>query len=79
MDKVFPQYRKLINEKSYYKIHSPNKMTEFNMLGKNWLRHDLEARILPERLLIADLLDGYNGSYVIINREEFEAITGFLT
>ncbi|MFM9984238.1 MAG: hypothetical protein ACKVOK_03350 [Flavobacteriales bacterium] len=72
MDKEFPQYRKLINGKSYYAIHSGDHMTEFAQLGKMWQRYDIVAKILPERNLIADLLACHGGAYVAITQQEFE-------
>ena len=72
MDKEFPQYRKLINGKSYYAIHSGDHMTEYAQLGRSWQRYDIVARILPERNLIADLLSCHEGAYLPITQEEFE-------
>ena len=71
MDTEFPQYRKLINGKSYYVIHSRDRMTEYARLGNRWQRFDLEARILPERNLISDLISGQDGVYLTISEEEF--------
>lgn len=73
MNKEFPQYRKLSNEKSFYIIHANDRMTEFMRLGNQWQRHELTARILPERNLIADLLSGFGGTYCVIAEEEFFA------
>ena len=71
MDIQFPQYRKLVNGKSYYLVHSTGRMTEYARLGNSWHRYDLEARILPERNLIFDLLSGQEGTYLTISEEEF--------
>jgi hypothetical protein len=71
MDTEFPQYRKLINGKSYYIVHARDRMTEYARLGSRWQRFDLEAKILPERNLISDLLSGQDGVYLTISEEEF--------
>lgn len=48
-------------------------MIEWQQLGKTFLRHELHASILPERLLITDLLECTSGHYVVISREELLA------
>jgi hypothetical protein len=48
-------------------------MREIQRLGENWTEHTLEAKILPERNLIHDLLSGQNGYYLEITHDEFEA------
>jgi len=45
-------------------------MIEWQQLGKKFLRHELQASILPERLLITDLLECTSGHYEVISREE---------
>ncbi|MBY0427363.1 MAG: hypothetical protein K2Q22_17135 [Cytophagales bacterium] len=70
---TFPQYRKLAN-KSYYKIISPTEMIEIQRLGKRVLTNHLQANSFLDRNLIADLLDGDGGRYVVISEEEFEGV-----
>ena len=48
-------------------------MIEWQQLGKKFLRHELQASILPERLLIADLLECTSGHYEAISHEELLA------
>ncbi len=69
----FPQYRKLSNEKSYYRIESLEDVNELQKIGDRWTEHNLHAKILPERLHISDILDGSNGVYLTITQEEFDA------
>jgi len=56
MEESFPVYLRLLDGKSYYKVLSLDEMTEYQRIGKRWLRHDVKATILPERYLILDLL-----------------------
>jgi len=51
-------------------------MIEWQQLGLRMIRHELNASILPERLLIADLLDCRDGHYEIITHHEFKTATG---
>jgi hypothetical protein len=48
-------------------------MIEWQQLGKKFLRHELHASILPERLLITDLLECTLGHYEVISHEELLA------
>lgn len=47
-------------------------MIEWQQLGSRMLRYELEASILPERLLIQDLLECSNGHYDAITEQEFQ-------
>lgn len=76
MQDRFPVYLKLSNEKSFYIISSESQLIEYQRLGSKWLRHEVEAKILPERLLIHDLLDANNESVERITISEFQAATG---
>jgi hypothetical protein len=70
----FPQYRKLTNNKSYYKIDSPDEMIEIQLMGRYWSEHNIKASILPERLLISDLLTSSGEHYAVISEDEFASI-----
>ena len=70
----FPQYRKLANGKSYYKILDAGSMEEIQLIGDKYAIHNLKASILPERLLIQDMLDLQDGLYQIVEESEFIAI-----
>lgn len=54
----FPAYRRLPNHRNYYRIEAPDRMLEIRVMGRYYAETLIEARILPERLLIADLLGG---------------------
>jgi hypothetical protein len=73
MKEHFPQYRRLSNGKSYYAIHSHIEMEEWQSFNGRWLHYSIKATILPERTLIADVLDGLNGAYQSLNESEWEA------
>lgn len=69
----FPQYRRLVNGKSYYQVESVDEMTEVGTLGRYWWEHRMEAKILPERLLIKDILNCEGGSWEPISPSDFES------
>lgn len=70
---VFPQYRKYSNGQSYFKIVSETELTELKIFGTFFEIHHIQAKILPERLMIADLLNDYKNFAEAIDEQEFEA------
>ncbi|MEN9640410.1 MAG: hypothetical protein RLZZ262_2279 [Bacteroidota bacterium] len=68
---MYPQYRRLSNGKSYYEILSADEMREITVSGKRWTEYEIKAKILPERVLITDLLDMRYAHYELISEKEF--------
>ena len=71
---TYPQYRKYSNNKSYYKINSPNQFEEIQILGNKKTIHHFEAKILPDRNYIYDLTFNYEKYWVICQKEEYEKL-----
>ncbi len=69
----FPQYRKLSNNLSYYKIDSLSSLIEIQRLGKRWTQYEVSVKILPERLLVQDILENEGGRYETIDENEFQS------
>ena len=69
----YPIYRKSLSEKSYYAVTAEDQCIEIQQLGSRRLRHEIHARILPDRLFIRDLIDCAQGLYVPITAEDFLA------
>jgi hypothetical protein len=67
----YPQYRRLANQLSYYKIDSPSELLEIQRMGQRWTQYHLVAKILPERLLIQDILENEGGRYETIDEKSF--------
>lgn len=67
----FPQFRKNITGTSFYQITSEVHLVEWQRLGSRMIRHEMNASILPERLLIADLLSCNTGHYERMSELEF--------
>lgn len=70
---TFPIYRKLSNEKSYYKIVSAESFIELQRIGSTTKKHTLIAKQYPEKLLIQDMIALLAG-YLESNASEFERI-----
>ena len=70
---VFPQFRKLENGRSLYKITAPNQFTELQQIGSKWFSYSFEVQQFPDLLSIQDMLQG-NASFVVIHEAEYQAI-----
>lgn len=69
----FPQFRKLKNNKSYYRIDSAEFLTEVAVMGNSYMIHEVHAKILPDRNLLRDLLHNEGGHWVEIDEKEFDS------
>ena len=67
----FPQYRKYANGLNYFKIIDKNHLEEIQLIGKKYAVNQLEARILPERNFIMDLLEMSSGYILEISEKEY--------
>ena len=74
---TFPIYRKLPNEKSYYKIVSAESFIELQRIGSKTKKHTLIANQYPEKLLIQEMISLSNG-YLESKEEEFDRIEQLL-
>lgn len=73
--KGFPQYRKYKNNASYFIIHNNNSFTEFKKEGEGYKAYHFEAKILPDRNYIADMLYDFKDYWEEINEDEFNSIS----
>jgi len=76
MSYSFPQFRKNTSGTSFYQITSASHVIEWQRIGNRLIRHEIDAHILPERLLIGDLLKCENGHYLPIDEHEWNQIIG---
>jgi hypothetical protein len=68
----FPLYRKLANGQSFYRIDSAERFTEVQRVGGRCVVHRFTARIHPDRVRLAELLDEAHGHTVTSTAEEFD-------
>lgn len=69
----FPQYRKLSNGKTYYKITGERTFIEIQLMGSKKFRYTTEAKQYPEMLKIKDML-ALHDHYLPATKEEFEEL-----
>ena len=68
----FPLYKKYTNNLSYFKVLSPDSFEEIKITGNYYSLIKLQAKILPERNFIEDLLKNTNGNWADISEIEYE-------
>jgi len=71
---TFPQFRKYINERTYFKIISKDEWEEIQMIGNKFSIHQFKAAILPDRNYIYDLTFDYKKNWIKINEAEYERV-----
>ena len=69
----FPQFRKLENGRSLYKITSPNQFTELQQIGSKWFSYAFEVQQFPDLLRVQDMLEA-NQSFLAIHESEYQTI-----
>ena len=70
---TFPCFRKLKNDKSFYKILSERTFTEIQCVGNQYFKIEIIANKYPEIILIQDMLNKRE-IYEISAEEEFNTI-----
>jgi hypothetical protein len=70
---AFPQYRKLANDKSFYRIEDERHFTEKQLIGKQVFTLVVEAKQYPEIIRIQDMLQCTEG-FVLSDREAFDGL-----
>ncbi len=70
---VFPAYRKYKNNKHFFKIISIDEFEEISFIGNKAIVTNHIAKILPDRNLIADLLNDIGNTAELSTQEEYES------
>lgn len=70
-DTDFPQYRKLSNDKVFYKIVNNREFHEIQVIGKFAQLYIIEAKQYPEFLKIRDMLNYAIEGFVLSSKEEY--------
>jgi len=71
MNYLFPVYRKYINNKSYFKVFDSDSFEEIQVLGSNYWIYQFQAKILPDRYFIKDLIEMEGERWVEISAEAY--------
>ena len=69
----FPQFRKLVNEKSFYKIVDERHFYERQCIGKQVFSLEITAEKYPEIIRIQDMLASADG-FVASTEAEYNSI-----
>lgn len=69
----FPQFRRYKNAQSYFKITSENTFIEYKLMGNKLEMYIIEAKILPDRNYIHDLLYNYDEYWEKLNEASFNS------
>lgn len=69
----FPQYRKLFNEKAFYKIFDERHFDEIQLVGSKTMTYSFHAEKYPEILRIQDMLN-FSEGYLQSNPEEYNRL-----
>lgn len=70
---TFPAYRKYRNNKHFFKITSNSEFEEISFIGNKAVVTKHVAKILPDRNLIADLLNDVGNTTELSSKEEYES------
>ena len=70
----FPQYRKLSNEKVFYKMLSDRKFIEIQRMGTKAFLYEFVASKYPEILKIQDMILLEGDTYLNSNQIEFDSL-----
>jgi hypothetical protein len=72
-DKVtdFPQYRKLSNDKVFFRINNNRQFDEIQIIGTKARLHTVDAVQYPEILRVQDLLTYEIEGFITSNEKEF--------
>ena len=70
----FPQYRKLSNNKVFYRINSSHQFDEIQLIGNSARLYTIEAHQYPELLKIQEMLNMSLNGYETASNEEFEKL-----
>jgi hypothetical protein len=73
-DISFPQYRRYLNGKNYFRIDSLESFEEIRSLGSKWSVETHRAKILPDHYLINDLLFHFAPFAVEISAEDYNSM-----
>ena len=72
METSYPQYRKYLNNKSFFNIVSPTEWEEIQIIGSRYLLNTFTVKILPDRNFMQDMTFDYKDNWDVISEAEYE-------
>ena len=70
----FPQFRKYTNGASFFRVDSPEHFDELKKMPSGFVQYSFQARILPDRNYIMDMLNCDSNYWVKISKSDYELI-----
>lgn len=74
MEIKYPQYRKYLNGKAYFKIISATEWEEVQLIGSKHILHQFTVNIMPDRNFIYDITFDYKNNWEKITEEEYQSL-----
>lgn len=74
MDTTYPQYRKYLNGRSYFKIISVTEWEEIQIIGSKHMLYSFTVKIMPDRNYLYDMTFDYKDNWEVIKEEEYELV-----
>jgi hypothetical protein len=68
----YPQFRAYRNHKNYFCIFSETQWEEKQRVGTKILVTRKEAKVLPDRFFIQDILNNVNGNVITVTEEDYQ-------
>lgn len=75
MEHSFPIYRRYSNNKSWFKVLADDAFEEIQVMGPYYSIHHFQAKILPDRNFIADMIALEGNSWEEVTEADYQ---GFL-
>jgi len=73
----FPYFRKLSNNKSFYKIVDDKNFEEVQLIGSKKIHTKHAAKQYPEMLRIQDMINLHEGHFLVLQKEEWDLLFPF--
>ena len=71
MKTSYPQYRKYLNNKGYFKIISEKEWEEIQVVGSSYVLHHFSVKIMPDRNFIYDMTFDFERNWAVITEDEY--------
>ena len=71
---TYPQYRKYLNGRNFFKIISDKEWEEIQVMGSKYSIHQFKVNIFPDRNYLHDMTFDYEKNWVVIDEEEYEKL-----
>lgn len=71
---AYPQYRKYLHGRTFFKIISAEEWEEIQIMGSKYSIHQFKVNIFPDRNFLNDLTFDYEKNWLAIEEDEYERV-----